>query len=157
MFSYKNRRDFNRPMLRPLWLMTSTRHWACFTNVSMALNILLKNVCIAEIKLLLRIRSWILVRMPKAWLWTHVPQIFKVNGFFSGILYFRKVILVLSACTVSSLEGFPWAQINVGIIAQRITGVLELSYCIPPSHTTATPTPPPSHPARTPTNNNKIN
>ena len=50
----------------------------CFTNVSRALQKFSRNLCIAQIVLVMRISSWNFVRVPKALLWAHV-QIFRLK------------------------------------------------------------------------------
>ena len=50
-----------------------------------------RNLCIAEIVLLMRILSWNFVRVPKAMLW-HVYK-FSAWNMICGIVYFREIIL----------------------------------------------------------------
>ena len=50
-----------------------------------------RNLCIAQIVLVIRISSWNFVRVPKVLLWAHI-QIFTINV-ISGVVYFPENIL----------------------------------------------------------------
>ena len=66
----------------------------CFTNVSWALQTVFRNLCIAEIRLFMRISSRNVIRVPKAMLTctNFRLEIFIINV-ICGIAYFHEIIL----------------------------------------------------------------
>ena len=79
-----------------LYLYQWSRPRGCFTTVSCALKTISRNLCFAEIVLVMRISSSNYVHVHKAVLWAHIQnfqlKIININV-ISGIAHFREVIL----------------------------------------------------------------
>ena len=101
------------------WSNVSNARFIWYEYVSLTFHefskIFSRNLCTAEMVLLMRISSWNSVRVAKAWLWIHATrtqfqlEIIIINVIYVTV-YFREIILSARETLAKQAPGVPWSS-----------------------------------------------